>query len=168
MTGSVFTRLPRGVLALIALASLAAVGAALVSQHMFEMKPCPWCIFQRVIFLAIALVAGIGWLVRSRPVTLVTAVLVLLLALGGIAAAVFQHQVAALDASCALTLADRFLSATGLETLLPFVFAVTATCMEAASYKLLGLSYEIWSGLLFALISITAVLILAAKRARIH
>lgn len=165
---SVFARLPRGVLALIALASLAAVGAALVSQHVFEMKPCPWCVFQRVIFLAIALVAGIGWLVRSRPVTIASAVLVLVLALGGIASAVFQHQVAALDASCALTLADRFLFVTRLETLVPFVFQVTATCMEAASYKLLGLGYEVWSGLLFALISITAVLILAARRARIH
>lgn len=166
--GSVFARLPRGVLALIALASLGAVGMALVSQHVFGMKPCPWCIFQRVLYLAIALVAGIGWLARSRPVTLASTVLVLLLALGGIASAVFQHQVAALDASCALTLADRFLFFTKLETLVPFLFQVTATCMEAASYKLLGLGFEVWSGLLFALISITAVLILSARRARIH
>ncbi|MGA0612969.1 disulfide bond formation protein B [Caldimonas sp. KR1-144] len=166
--GSVFARLPRGVLALIALVSLGAVGAALVSQHVFEMKPCPWCIFQRVIYLAIALVAGIGWLVRSRPVTLASTVLVLALALGGIASAVFQHQVASQDVSCALTLADRFLFVTGLETMLPFLFQVTATCMEAASYQLLGLGFEVWSGLLFALISITAVLILSARRARIH
>lgn len=166
--GSVFARLPRGVLALVALSSLAAVGAALVSQHVFEMKPCPWCIFQRVIYLAIAVVAGIGWLVRSRPVTLVSAALVLALALGGIASAVFQHQVAALDASCALTLADRFLFVTGLETMVPFLFQVTATCMEAASYKMLGLGFEVWSGLLFLLISITAVLILAARCKRIH
>jgi protein dithiol:quinone oxidoreductase len=140
----------------------------LISQHVFEMKPCPWCIFQRVIYLAIAVVAGIGWLVRSRPVTLAAAALVLALALGGIASAVFQHQVAALDASCALTLADRFLFVTGLETAVPFLFQVTATCMEAASYKLLGLGFEIWSGLLFVLISITAVLILAARCKRIH
>lgn len=165
---SVFARLPRGVLALIALVSLGAVGAALVSQHVFDMKPCPWCIFQRVIYLVIAVVAGIGWLVRARAATLASAALVLALALGGIASAVFQHQVAAQDVSCALTLADRFLFFTGLETAAPFLFQVTATCMEAASYKMLGLGFEIWSGLLFSLIAITAVLILAAKRLRIH
>ena len=36
-------------LGMIALVSLAAVAAALVSQHVFDMQPCPWCVLQRVI-----------------------------------------------------------------------------------------------------------------------
>ena len=28
-----------------------AVGAALVSQYVFDMLPCPWCTLQRLIFL---------------------------------------------------------------------------------------------------------------------
>ena len=43
--------------AAIALAALAAVGAALVTQHGFGMLPCPWCVLQRMIFVVIALVA---------------------------------------------------------------------------------------------------------------
>lgn len=163
---SVFHRVPRGVLALIALVCLAAVGGALVAQHAFGMLPCPWCIFQRVLYLAIAAAALLGWAFAARGVTLLTTLLVLALALGGIAAAVFQHQVAAKDASCAFTLADRFLSATGLETALPWLFQVTATCIEAAQARLLGLPFEVWSGLLFATIAATAALVLWHRRLR--
>lgn len=161
---SVFHRMPRGVLALIALVCLAAVGGALVAQHAFGMLPCPWCIFQRVLYLAIAAVALLGWAFAARGVTLLSTLGVLALALGGIAAAVFQHQVAAKDASCAFTLADRFLSATGLETALPWLFQVTATCIEASQSRLLGLPFEVWSGLLFAAIAATAARLLWHRR----
>ncbi|MGA0585155.1 MAG: disulfide bond formation protein B, partial [Castellaniella sp.] len=48
----------------IGLLCLAAVGVALISQHAFGMKPCAWCVLQRLILLAIAAVcglAGMGW-----------------------------------------------------------------------------------------------------------
>lgn len=157
---------PRGLLALIGLGALAAVAGALVAQHVFDMRPCPWCIFQRVLYLAIAALALIGWAVPRGKGVVPAALGVLALALGGIAAAVFQHRVAALDASCALTLADRFLSVTGLETAVPALFQVTATCMDAASYRLLGLSFDVWSGALFALISATSALLLWHCRPR--
>lgn len=161
-----FHRAPRGVLALVALACLAAVGAALVAQHGFAMLPCPWCIFQRVLYLAVALVALCGWLLPQRAATWLASLLMLALALGGIASAVFQHQVAAKDSSCAFTLADRFLSATGLEAAVPWLFQVTATCADAASARVLGLGMEVWSGLLFALIAMTAALLLWLARTR--
>ncbi len=161
---SVFARMPRGVLALVALLALAAVGLALLSQHGFGMQPCPWCIFQRVLYLALAAVALLGWISKPRGMQTAAALGVLALALGGVASAVFQHKVAALDASCALTLADRFLMATGLETTLPWLFQVTATCMDSAGYRLLGLGYEVWSGALFALLAATALRLLLARR----
>lgn len=162
--GNVFHRLPRGWLALIALLSLAAVGAALVAQHAFGMAPCPWCIFQRVLYLAIAAVALLGW--AARLLTMPAALGVLALSLGGIASAVFQHQVAAKDASCAYTLADRFLMATGLETAAPFLFQVTATCIDAAQARLLGLPFEVWSGLLFALMALLSLKLLWDRKPR--
>ena len=36
----------------IAALCLAAVGAALIAQYRFDMQPCPWCVLQRVIFIA--------------------------------------------------------------------------------------------------------------------
>jgi len=48
------------------LACLAAVGVAFVSQHWFDMQPCPWCVLQRLIFVKIALVALVGLAWQSR------------------------------------------------------------------------------------------------------
>ena len=135
--------------------SLGAVGLALVTQHGFEMLPCPWCVLQRMIFVAIALAALPGALLARPPVRQASAALVLLLALAGVAAALWQHFVASSSASCDLTLADRIVSASGLDALLPDVFAPWASCADAAA-TLLGLPYEFYSLTLFVLAAIAA------------
>jgi disulfide bond formation protein DsbB len=144
----------RPYLALIVM-SLGAVGLALVTQHGFEMLPCPWCVLQRMIFVAIALAALPGALLAHPPVRQASAALVLLLALAGVAAALWQHFVASSSASCDLTLADRIVSASGLDALLPDVFAPWASCADAAA-TLLGLPYEFYSLTLFVLAAIAA------------
>jgi len=146
-----------------AIACVAAVGAALVSQHAFDMQPCPWCVLQRVIFLAIAIACVIGLAWRSRAGLRVGATLGLLLALGGIAAALWQHFQAAASASCNLTLADKIVSRwLQLDQLLPDVFEARASCADAA-VSLLRIPYDFWSLALFVL---AAVALLTALRAR--
>ncbi|MBL8332559.1 MAG: disulfide bond formation protein B, partial [Rubrivivax sp.] len=81
--------------------------------------------------------------------------LVALLADAGLAAAVWQHFVAAEQASCSMTLADRIVGTLGLDERWPQVFMATATCAEA-KVKLMGMPYEFWSGLLFGLIGLYA------------
>lgn len=158
-------RLPARVLAFICLASLLSVGAALVAQHQFGVKPCPWCVMQRGIYLLIAAVAGLGWLLRSqRPLRSAALGLILALALAGLVSAYYQHEVAAQMASCDMTFADRLLVALNLEELWPPVFMVTASCAEAAAYRLLGLPYEIWSGLLYLILALLSLLALRSKR----
>lgn len=154
----------RALLGLIAAVSVAAVAGALVAQHAFGMQPCPWCIFQRVLYLGLAVVALLGWLIPGRLAIVAAALGVLALAAGGLASAVFQHQVAAKDSSCAFTFADRFLSATGLESLVPWLFQVTATCMDAAQARLIGLPFEVWSGALFALLGLAALLLISRSK----
>lgn len=135
----------------VGIASLAAVGGALISQHVFGMQPCPWCVLQRVIFLAIAIACGLGLIWRSATGRVVAGALGLLLALGGIAAALWQHFLAAASASCNLTLADTIVSGwLGLDSLWPDVFSARASCAEAA-VKLLGVPYDFWSLALFVL-----------------
>lgn len=152
-------RRPGLVLALIAALALAGVGAALVSQHVYGMEPCPWCILQRVIFLAIALVCLVGF-----ASTRVAALLAVLLALSGIAAALWQHFQAAASSSCALTVADRIVSAMKLDSLWPDVFLARASCADAA-VSLLGISYDFWSLGLFVVLGALALLTARAARA---
>jgi protein dithiol:quinone oxidoreductase len=134
---------------------LAAVAAALVTQHVFDMQPCPWCVLQRLIFVGIALAALIGLAWRSTLGQRLSAVGMLLLGLCGVAAALWQHFVAAVSDSCKLTLAERVISGLSLDALLPEVFQPRASCADAAA-KLLGVSYEFYSLTLFMLISILA------------
>jgi disulfide bond formation protein DsbB len=149
--------LPRPLLwAVMGVLPLAAVAAALVSQHVFDMQPCPWCVLQRVIFVAIAAVSLPALLLRAPLVRRVLAGLAGLLAASGMAAALWQHFVAASSTSCNLTLADRIVSSLGLDGAWPEVFAAYASCADAA-VKLLGLSYEFYSLALFAVLAVVAV-----------
>jgi len=136
-------------LAGVAVLCVAAVGAALVSQHLFGMQPCPWCVLQRVIFLAIAIACVLGLAVPRAAGRRAAAGLALLLALCGIAAALWQHFKAAASASCNLTFADTVVTQwLQLDALLPDVFSARASCAEAA-VKLLGVPYDFWSLALF-------------------
>ena len=47
-----------------ALVCLLALIAALLLQHVWDMQPCPWCVLQRLIYLAIGLVCLAGALRR--------------------------------------------------------------------------------------------------------
>ena len=146
----------RRLLAAAGLVALLAVGVALLTQYGFDMRPCPWCVLQRVEFAAIALAAGSALLWRSRTGLLVSAALVIALANLGVLSALWQHFVAAASASCNLTLADRIIGALQLDSLLPDVFAATASCADA-KVVLFGLPYELWSLAMFVVVEALAV-----------
>ncbi|WP_299452044.1 disulfide bond formation protein B [uncultured Pigmentiphaga sp.] len=151
-------------LAFVAVAGLAAVAVALVSQHVFDMQPCAWCVLQRVIYLAAALASLVGLALRRiAAAQKVCAGIASVLALGGLAAAGYQHNVASQSLSCAQTFADRFMTASGLEAAWPSVFGIYATCADAA-VELLGVRYEVWSGLLFAVLAAAGVAALFMRR----
>lgn len=153
----------RGWPALALVLSLAAVGAALYTQHGLGMQPCAWCVLQRLIFVVIALAALPAWLVRSRFTQLLSGMLIGLLALCGVAAAVWQHVVAANSQSCNLTLADRIVGGLGLDGWLPQVFAAYASCADAA-VNLFGVPYAFWSLALFAVIGLSGLPLLRSQR----
>ena len=146
----------RGLMLAAVLLPLAAVAAALVSQHTFDMQPCPWCVLQRLVFVAVALVALPGLLINRPGVRRASAAAVLTLSLCGMAAALWQHFVAASSASCNMTLADRIVGGLKLDAVAPQVFAAYATCAEAA-VKIAGIPYEFFSLALFIALGLAAV-----------
>lgn len=161
MAESLLRHAPR-LLVWLGLLCLASLVGVLVAQHAFDVRPCPWCVLQRLIVLLLGGVSLLGgtaaWWVKhgGRPylahlVARLVAVPVLLLAMGGLVAATYQHEVAAQSESCEMTAADRILTTLDLEARWPKMFMVTANCQDAHAYRLMGLPYEIWSGLLFAL-----------------
>ena len=139
--------------AFVAIASFGAVVTALVSQHVFEMQPCPWCVLQRLIFLAIGAFALLGLLWRGAAGSRVAGTFGVLLAASGIAAALWHYFVAARSPSCNFTLADRIVGATQLDRLVPDVFEARASCADAA-VSLAGVPYPLWAAIGFAVCAI--------------
>jgi protein dithiol:quinone oxidoreductase len=145
----------------VAVLCLAAVGVALFSQYMFDMRPCPWCILQRLLFTLIAVLCIVAAWLRGGPRVALGGISVLLAACG-IAAALYQNLVAAKSSSCNLTFADKIITGIGVDKLLPSVFQVTGSCAEAA-VSILGVPYEFWS---LAVFGVAGLLVLSALRAR--
>ncbi len=157
-----FDPTPRQLCAAAVVVPVAAVAMALVTQHGLDMQPCPWCVLQRVIFLAIALAALPGLLRGDRVARWGSGPLVGVLALCGVATALWQHFVAANSTSCAMTLADRVNRALGLDELLPQVFASYASCADAKA-TLLGVPYEFYSLTLFVGLAAAAALLVRGR-----
>ena len=143
---------------------LAAVAVALYTQHRLDMLPCAWCVLQRLIFLVVAGIALLGLLLPGLllPGLLLrrlAGLLALLAAGAGIAAALWQHFVASVSASCDQTLADRVMAFTGLDRRFPDVFTAWASCADAQT-TLLGLPYEFYSLSLFIALALMALMAL--------
>jgi disulfide bond formation protein DsbB len=126
------------------------------------MEPCPWCVLQRIVFIAIGLCALLGLAWRGAAGSRVAASLGLLLALAGIGAALWQYFVAARSPSCNLTLADKIVTATQLDRLLPDVFEARASCADAA-VNLLGIPYAFWAAIVFLACAIALLRVLRAQ-----
>ena len=149
---------------LLAIAALCVAGvvAALAGQYGFDMRPCPWCILQRIFFILIALICLAGAAGRSATVHRAAAAATVAISLLGIAAALYQHFVAAKSSSCNLTLADKIITALHVDALVPSLFEVTGSCADAV-VSMLGVPFDFWSLGLFFVVGAAAVGVLMRR-----
>lgn len=149
---------------LVALAAFGSVALAVALQQFADMAPCAWCTFQRLIYLAVGVVALIAWRLPGGAGR-VLAALGGLGALGGLAAALWQQFVASKSASCALTLADKVVKGLGLDESLPVLFKATAFCDEA-NVPLAGIPFAVWSAVLFTALAALLFIVALGRGAR--
>ena len=143
----------------IAAACIAAVVIALISQHVYGMQPCAWCVLQRMAFLAVALSCGLALLIRNLAAQFFIHAVAIGYSVSGIASSLWQHFNAASSISCTPSLADRTLAKLGFDVWAPGLFAPRASCADSA-VNLLGIPYEFWS--LTAFVLVTGALLLSA------
>lgn len=143
----------------VGLAAWAAVGIALFLQHVMQMEPCAWCTLQRLLFIVLGALAIGAFLSSSTtgPAKLLSG-LASITGAAGVAAALWQHFVAASDASCDLTLADRIISTSQLDQLMPWMFQATAMCDEA-NLPMLGIPFALWSAMLFVVFTLIMLIV---------
>ncbi|WP_426114251.1 disulfide bond formation protein B [Massilia sp. PWRC2] len=148
---------------LLALASvcLGLVAVALYLQHVKGLLPCPLCVIQRYLFLAVAVCCAIGaWAGKPKA----GAALALIGALGGLGV-VGKHLwvLAHPGLSCGIDPMETALNKIPSATLLPWLFKADGLCEDARD-TLLGLSIPQWSALSFVLITLSLIYLLARRQ----
>ena len=120
-----------------------------MSQHLYGMLPCAWCVFQRLIYVVIAVVSALGSIGHPGKTRVRAGLLLTIgLCIGGIVSARYQINVASNMFSCAQTFADQFMTRSGLDSGVPWLFGIFASCMDA-KVEVLGVEYAMWSLTLF-------------------
>lgn len=137
----------------VAAVAIALIGTALSLQLSKGMLPCPWCIIQRYIFAAIALICLVAAFL-PQGLRRAGAGLGFLVSLGGIGAGGWLLWVQANPSvSCGIDPMETSLNKIFLADLLPALFRADGLC--STQYPpLLGLSVAQWSVVWFAIFAV--------------
>jgi disulfide bond formation protein DsbB len=150
----------RNILLAIAAISFALIGAALYLQHAQGMLPCPLCVIQRYLFLAVGICSLVGAYAGKIKAG---AGLALLGALGGLGVVGKHLYVLAHPGfSCGIDPMETALNKIPTATMLPWLFRADGLC-ENATDTLLGLSVPQWSAVWFAILTLSLVWVLARR-----
>jgi disulfide bond formation protein DsbB len=150
----------RNLLLLIAALSFALIGAALYLQHAKDMLPCPLCVIQRYLFLAIGVCSLLGAFAGKIKAG---AALALLGALGGLGVVGKHLYVLAHPGfSCGIDPMETALNKIPTATMLPWLFRADGLC-ENATDTLFGLSIPQWSAVWFAILALSLAWVLARR-----
>jgi len=137
----------------------ASIGFGLYLQHSKGLEPCPLCILQRVLFVAIGVVALVAALFGTRrPVARIgVGLAVALLALAGVGVAARQSWLQHFPPPIQECGADFYflVDTTPLSKLLPALFSGTGDCAKRG-WLFLNLSIAEWALVFFAGIAVLA------------
>jgi disulfide bond formation protein DsbB len=138
------------------------IAAALYLQHVKDMLPCPLCVIQRYLFLAVAIGCLIGAFGRKPKAG---AAIGLLAALGGLGVVGKHLYVLAHPGfSCGIDPMTTALNKIPTATYLPWLFEADGLC-ENATDALLGLSVPQWSAAWFVALTATMIWVLVRRQA---
>ncbi len=151
----------RTLLLLSAAACFALLGVALYLQHgTADMLPCPLCVIQRYLFLAVAVGCLVGAFGKTKP----GAAIGLLGALGGLGVAGKHLYVLAHPGlSCGIDPLETALNKIFTAEYLPFLFRADGLC-EDATAPFFGLSIPQWSFVWFGIFALAMLWTLARRK----
>ena len=147
----------------IAAAAFALIGAALYLQHVEQLYPCPLCILQRYLFIAIGVFALAGAIMKKplAPTALACAS-----ALGGLGV-VGRHLwvIAHPEVSCGADPLAVAINSLPTATFMPWLFNADGLCGDPTG-DILGLSVPQWSAVWFVIFTVALGALLVRARRR--
>jgi disulfide bond formation protein DsbB len=155
----------------VAAGSVGLVAGSLILTVWLKLHPCPLCIFQRLLFMIMSVLAFAAFLGFGSPVGRVAGVLTLLTAVSGVAVAGYhvwlQAQPAAMFTCGGANpnLIERLVDWLGQQV--PVLFLATGICGDK-ELVILGQSLAVWSAVAFAASGVASVwaLLMARKAVR--
>ncbi len=161
------SRVPPKAFTIIFLLCLALLGYGLYLQHWMNLDPCPWCIVQRLGFIAVALVCLVAALHRPGPggTMFYSGVGALLAAAGATAAGyhIYIQSDPKRAAECMGGWLERWLDMTKIGKMVPPLLQYDGSCV-LKPWSFLGLSIPEWSLAWFAVLFIAFVTMLFMAR----
>jgi protein dithiol:quinone oxidoreductase len=143
------------VFTLVFMVCIGLLGYGLVVQHWGGIKPCPWCIVQRLVYMAIASVALMAALHRPGPAgTGVYSLFGGIAAAGGVAAAAYQVYIERdpqRALGCTGSSVENFLDQIKVGKAIPPLLQYEGACTPQP-WSFLGLSIPEWSLVCFVLL----------------
>ena len=130
---------------------LGLVGGGLVLANLMNLAACPLCIVQRMLYLLLALVAGVGSVVAQTTARRGAAAVAAVIAATGVFVAGYQVWIQrfATDTNCSANAPwwERFVDWAGEQS--PLLFQANGLCSDPA-WRFLSLSIAEWSLLAFS------------------
>lgn len=142
---------------------VSAIGMEL--QHLLRLAPCPYCIFQRLLYMLIGVVGIMGAFLPATGSLWLA--LILGMSLSGIGVAAYQSWMQAypdLASECGFTdpnLIERLVDWLGMQW--PSLFLATGFC-TSKEWVFLGLSMANWSLLFFCGVAVLALILLRGRK----
>ncbi len=143
----------KSILLFITLVCVASLSAALYLQIVEEMAPCPWCVIQRYIFVAIALVCLVFAFLPDALRRLGTTIAALLSLIVTAAAGWLLWVQAHPGVSCGIDPMETSLNTFLPAQWFPTLFQADGLCTTVYE-NIVGLSISQWSFVAFALLTI--------------
>ncbi len=155
------TALPRRVLALVCLVSVAMLAFGLYLQHVVGLEPCPMCIVQRYALVTVALLAGLTAIFSGRAVLISGSGLLVLSAGCGAFVAARQSWLQWFPPEVASCGRDFYgmIETFPLQRVIPMIFKGSGDCSKV-DWTFWGLSIANWSFLSFILISLITLMMI--------
>ncbi|QRM19075.1 disulfide bond formation protein B [Dechloromonas sp. TW-R-39-2] len=161
----IFSKVPlRAWFATLSLGCFGLVAFGMQLQALLRLSPCPMCIFQRLLYLVIGVLALLGFVLpAAHPLWLVLVAGFALLGAGVAAQQSWMQAFPELATECGFTdptLLERLVDMLGMQW--PSLFLATGFC-TSKEWVFLGLSMANWSFFVFAGIAAYAVILLRRK-----
>lgn len=153
--------------ATLGLACFGIVMAGMELQHLLRLAPCPYCIFQRLLYMLIGLIAVMGFVLSSLGP--LWAVIIIGLALLGAGISSYQSWMQfypELATECGFSnpnLIEQLVDWLGMQW--PSLFLATGFC-SSKEWVFLGLSMANWSFLLFCAVGVLAGLLMQMRKSQ--